>query len=299
MASKTYKHGLPFDTAMRDCLDEQIKERINRKFPSLIIVDGGQGQGKTTFLVHCIDYVNSKYKLGDCTLENKEHPQLAQGGKEFKKCFNLCKEKKLPILGYDEAGDFSRRGAITSFNWMLNRTFETFRSSGIIIFLCLPNFNILDNHLFDLEVPRVLLHMRDRQITINCGNYSAYSLYGMNWIRYWFEKLPKAIRYKCYDHVTPNFRGHFLNLSESRAEKLAKLSDSGKAKQDYLAEVRMNKWLNYEDLCQKLGRSRIWVVKEVNRLKIKPARLIMGKKYFDSITLNRLHEILDSRRGVR
>jgi len=211
-----YDHGEAFDKVLAENLDEQSKDRVGKDFPSLLLIDGGQGQGKTTLMTHVIDYVNKINGLPPASLKISEHPQVSMGGKEFIKHFNICRKQGLPIIGYDEAGDFSKRGSLTRFNAMLNRRFETIRSSNIIVVFCLPNFNVIDNNLFELQVIRGLLHLHSREITGNYGNYDAYSAYQMGWIRHWFDKLPKPRKHTCYDKSYPNFMGHFKNLDPVR-----------------------------------------------------------------------------------
>jgi len=270
-------------------------ERVKLDFPSLIILDGGQGQGKTTLMTHIINHYNKRRGLPRADLSKQHHPQIALGGKEFTKNFNVCKSEGLPVIGYDEAGDFSRRGSISRFNSMINRRFETFRSSNIIVILCLPNFNVLDMHLYDLQIPRILLHLRDRELTKNFGNYDGYSLYGMNWIRYWFDKLNKAIRYKCYDKVTPNFRGHFLDLAPEERKQLKALSDMGKDRESQKAEIKAEGLLSYIDLASKLGWSVSYTRQVIRKIRFKKTRTIGGVSYFHEDLVNRL---LDHKEGV-
>lgn len=288
-----YEGGLPFMKEVKNTLDEQI-DTVNKNFPSLIIVDGGQGQGKTTFAVHLADYINAKYNLPPIELKMSDHYQLAQGGKEFKRFYNVCKSRKLPVIIYDEAGDFGRRGSLTSFNFFLNRHFETFRSAKIIHILCLPNFNVLDNHLFDLQVPRVLFNLRDRKNRVNDGSYFAYSLYQMNWVRYWFEKLPKATRYSCYLKAYPNYRGHFHNLPEWREKLLAHLSDKGKDKQNELAEIKMDNLKDYQEIANEFGLSVIYIRMLVSKLKLK-GKLIGKKKFYDQNEIEKVRKKLEKR----
>ncbi len=274
-------------------IEAQLEKRININMPSLLILDGGQGQGKTTLMYHIISYINKLKGLPPPTLGVKDHPQIALGGKEFNKFFNICKAEKLPVIGYDEAGDFSRRGSISRFNAMINRRFETFRSSNIIVILCLPNFNILDNHLFDLQVPRLLLHLRDRELTQKWGHYEGYSLVAMNWIRFWYSKITPAIRYKCYSKVQPNFHGNFLDLPAEKREQLKKLSDFGKDRESQQAEIKAEGLLNYSDLAGKVGRSVVWTRYAIKRLKIKPARTINRFKYYSKETADLLVDHLE------
>lgn len=285
-----YDNGFPFVKELAINLDGQI-ERIGKHKPSLIIIDGGQGEGKTTLLTEMLDYVNSKHGLGPADLSLKHHPQIALGGKEFTKNFNTCKKEGLPIIGYDEAGDFTKRGSISSFNARLIRRFETFRSSNLIVVICLPNFGILDTHLFDLQILRGLIHLRDRGE--NYGNMYAYSGMESGWVRYWIEKLPKPLRYQAYMKCAYSFRGQFKNLPPKRAEQLARLSDFGKDREDFEAEVRFLGLLTYRDLATRLGMSIIWLRIAIGELNIHEERIIKKVKYFKKEVLDVLLDYRD------
>lgn len=288
-----YKHGLPFS----ECLAENLKDlnqRVKNKKASLILVDGGVGEGKTTLMVEIADYINSLHghPVIEIEVKNKKAgPQLSMGGSDFLKKLHECHEKQLVCIIYDEAGDFTKRGSLTKFNAMLNRTFDTFRGYRILVILGLPNFNILDNNLFDNQIPRLLLHCHSR--TIRSGSFSGYGLDEMNWIRFWMGKWPKH-RTKAYNNVTPNFRGHFLDISPKRSEELDTVSTTSKLSILKKSAVKIEGLLSYPEMATKLNRSVGWTRTAVNNLKIKPSRVIDRAKYFDSDVLNQLSEHLDN-----
>lgn len=292
-----YDYGLPFTKEVETNL-KQANDRVqNKGKASLWIIDGGVGEGKTTILTHALDLVNKFNGYGDISLKLNDHPQLALGGAKFVKQLGECHKLKLPCIGYDEAGDFSRRGSITRFNAMLNRTFETYRGFKILVIIALPNFNILDNQLFDNNIPRGLLHLFGR--TNHQGNFKAYSLVNMNWIRYWADKLPKGIKYKCYDKVVPNFNGHFLDLPPARARQLDTLSTKGKLEVLNKASAKLDGLLNYKQLAEKVGRSVEWTRRAVSSLNIKHVHLYNHSKYFSGATINRLMDHLDTKNGKK
>jgi hypothetical protein len=215
--------------------------------------------------------------------------QLALGGIQFLKNIRICFENKLPCVGYDEAGDFNRRGSLSNFNAMLNRTFETFRAFKCIVVLGLPNFNVLDNQLFDNQIPRMLLHLHDR--TQLYGNFKAFDLEGMNWLRYWMHKSP--IKSYAWQHVFPNFQGHFKDLSSERSAELDKLSTKNKLNILRKSEIKIEGLMSYADMATKLFKSISYVRQTCNNLEIKPQRIVEKIKYFDQDALNRLAEALD------
>lgn len=284
----TYANGLYFDNKLAENLDHLI-DRVAKNKASLIIISGGVGEGKTTLGVHVLDYINSKHDLPVISLEVKNSPQLGMGGLQFLKKLRICYERKLPGLGYDEAGDFSKRGSLTQFNAMINRTFDTFRAFKCIIVIILPNFNVLDQDLFDKKIPRLLIVCKNRTQTY--GNYSGYSLYRMELLKSYMKKF--KIKNYAYSKVRPNFRGHFKDITPERSKQLDKLSTGSKLSILRSSEVRIEGLLTYPELATKLFKSVSWVRHAVNNLKIKENRKIRKVKYFDKHALNLLAEHLD------
>lgn len=288
MKKFVYEHGLPFSKI----LGINIKDLLNRidiNKASLAIVDGGVGEGKTTLGTEVADFVNKENNLHPIKLEIKQHPQLAQGGEAFLKQLRICYEKNLPVIVYDEAGDFNRRGALTRFNAMINRTFETYRAFKILVILCLPSFGVLDNEIFLKGIPRLLLHLDKRNIEY--GYFRGYSLYRMMYIKDRMKKL--VVKNFAYDLVEPNFRGNFLDLEPHRIKQLDRLTTKGKIDALKKAEIKIEGLINYNDISQKVGRSVVWVRVACSRLRIKPKRLIHRIKYFDNEVINRLADFMD------
>jgi hypothetical protein len=215
-----YSNGLPFTNGIKDNVD-MAYDRLKRKKASMIILDGGPGEGKTTLATEIIDYLNAKEGVtGECI----GGVQFAKGGDDFLSKLPLCYEQGLHVLLYDEAGDFSRRGALTTFNSTLNQVFNVYRAFNIMVILVLPDFNSLDNSIFNNRLPRVLFHLSNRSMLV--GNVSIYGLTGMFYLKKYMAKLtvpPQA--FKIND---PNEWGNFHNLPAARAALLEKWSTGGK-----------------------------------------------------------------------
>lgn len=276
------------DSKLRENINDLV-DRVKKNKASLLIIDGGIGEGKTTLGVQIGDYINELFKFPETDIKKNE--QLAMGGEDFLKKLRICYNKKYPVLVYDEAGDFNRRGSLTRFNAMVNRTFETFRAFRIIVILCLPSFHVLDSDLFDKQIPRLLLHLRDR--TENQGKYTGYSLYRMRYIKRKMEKL--IVPNFAFNMVEPNFYGQFRDLSKKRSQQLDIVSTAGKMKTLIKAEIQVKGLYSYNQLAQKLGRSIVWVRNIIQQLKLKHTDIIQQAKYFDENVLNRLVEYRDSR----
>lgn len=279
-----YGHGKPFSETLDVSISDQIK-RIERNKASLLIIDGGVGEGKTTLAVEVADDINRRKGFPPIKYEE----QLAMGGSDFTKKLRLCYTKKLPCIIYDEAGDFNKRGALTRFNAMLNRTFETFRAFKIIVILVLPSFRVLDNDLFDKNIPRLLLHCQGR--SQKYGNFKGYGLYRMLYVKEKMKKL--TVKTFAYNLVEANFRGHFLDLSPERSKALDKFTIKGKIKELKNTEVKIDGLLTYQEVAQRLALSVNRTRTLVNELSIKPSRVIDRKKYFDNGVVDQIANYQD------
>jgi len=271
------KYKLPFTKELKDDLDS-LKLRIKNNKASLLIIDGAVGEGKTTLAVHCADYIN------DSPITFNQ--QLAMGGQDFQEKLQICHDSKLGVIIYDEAGDFDKRGSLTGFNKQLNRVFDTFRAYKILVILVLPNFNVLDNSLFDKQVPRVLLHCNKR--TNNFGKFKAYSLYRMYFLR---EKLSRmTVKPQAYSNTAPNYHGHFYDLFPDRSKELDKFSTSNKL--EILSDnVLKNRGLKTKkELAKQLNRSLEWVNKKLRIMKLKPSHKYKRTNYYDMIVFETLKE---------
>jgi len=267
-----YKHGLPFSEVLDTNIDAQ-KERINLNKASMIIIDGGQGEGKTTLAVHVAEYYQGK------KINLKE--QIALGGEDFQLKLRNALEKGYKVLIYDEAGDFASRNAMTSFNRMMNRVFETFRTYQILIIICLPSFQVLDKSLFNKQIPRLLLHCHSRGATY--GDYHAYSLNKMYWILYYMQKY--VVVSDAYKRQTPNFRGHFLPLPPIRQKELDKISTEAKISVLDKNVAMLNGWFTVRDMGKRTGFSNQKVRKTIKELGFEPTHKTNRNIWYYDITV--------------
>jgi hypothetical protein len=283
-----YKHGLPFGEKLAEELNDQIK-RVEGKKASLVAIDGGVGEGKTTLGIEILDYYNAKAGLQPVSLSKKEHPQLAHGGAQFLEKIAFCHRHGLPCVGYDESGDFNTRGAMSRFNQMLNRGFETFRGFRIKVVLMLPLFKTLDNSLLDKKIVRLLIHCHSRGELY--GEYQVYSLYRLYFVKRDMDKFP--VPDYAYTKNESNSRGQFLNLPPEREKLLDEISTSYKLKEAEMASIKMEGIVSYSDISKRMGKSVIWAKKIISDLKIKHVRIHKCAKYFPEETINILTDHLN------
>lgn len=263
-----------FDRELSKALQGQYERVVKKRFASMIIIDGGVGQGKTTLAIKCADVIN--YYAGKPPLDLETCDQLAMGGEEFMAKLLTCHNKKLPVVIYDEAGDFNRRGALSRFNAGLNRTFETFRGFQVIVILVLPSFSVLDNSIFDKNIPRLLIHCHGRK---TYGHGKAYSLPKMLFIRRQMEKL--AIKSLAYGNQTPNFHITYKDLEASRSKQLDKVSTASKIKELESQYKKVNNDLmSISDIAKHYSRTTSWASQRIKALGLSPESEVGRKKFF-------------------
>ena len=282
--------GLPFDTCLAKNISE-LNERVKSKKASLVVIEGKLGEGKTTLMVHLLDYINQLNNLPPIDLEGC---QMGMGGSDFQKKIRQCYDNSLPCIGYDESGDFSRRQALSKFNALMNRTFETFRVFKCLVIMALPTFASLDNSLMDKGIPRLMLRVKNR--TNHQGNYDGYSLYRMNLLRQKMNKV-NTIKQFVYPKVHPNFVGHFLNLSPERCALLDKVSTANKLETLRDSELKMDGLIGVPEIAVKLDRTDVWVYKAIRELHLKPDRVIHRKRYFNGNAFEAISRTLKQKRN--
>ena len=155
-----YNHGYPFSESLfTDVIKPCIKNL--KRHPSILVIDGTAGTGKTTLAVQLVDAINKQ----EMDLENGD--QLAFGGKDLIAKAEKVSEAGLKVIIFDEA-DIDKRGALSRFNLNLIGFFREYRSLSILIILIIQNVSWLDNRLFEMGVVDGLIHL-----------YSPTDLYGV------------------------------------------------------------------------------------------------------------------------
>jgi len=201
----------------RDCV--QLKKRMDSNMASCVIMDGLMGSGKTTLAVEFLEHFQG------CEIDY--HSQYAVGGDDFTKKLNRCIQKKLPVIIYDEAGDYNKFGTFTEFNKTLNEVFETFRAFKILIILVLPFFDDLPGSIFMKGVPRILYNCR-RKIGEPFGWVRTYNYYRMSHMRFTLKNKKIPVPQDIYRKVSPNYTTRFYDLPKSRSRELDKISTTQK-----------------------------------------------------------------------
>lgn len=278
-----YEHGAPISEIMCLELDDAKNRIMNERKASAILVDGGVGQGKTTLAVHLAEYYQDKPLVFD--------EQLAMGGKDFMEKMKVCYKKGHRVIIYDEAGDFSSKRSVTSFNHYLNRVFDVYRAFRILVIIVLPSFKHIDRGLLDKQIIRVLYHCQNRNKKY--GSIKAFDLWKMFFLKDRMNKL--VVTPSAYALEKPVYYGQFLDLKPERMKELDRYTVSGKM--DIVGDVQIKEegLISTDDIIKKLPepRTKRWLYGKLKELNIKPTKKYKRKNYYHHTIVQQLTEVMN------
>lgn len=264
-----------------------------RVFPGVVIVDGGQGTGKTTAVTNWLDYLNHLSGKGPVSLEPNYHPQIARGQKEFFTNLEECKRQKLPGLLYDEAGDYTRAGHNSRENRKLGEVFDQIRETRVIIFIVLPQQAVLPHSIFFDNKVQFIAHLSriedydelNKLVIYPWGDDSTGPRSG-NFLRNKSNTTPSAFVSFVYSNIRPDHHTYVrLGLTEDRANKLDALSSAGKSKLRIEAGLQAQGLISSNDLRQRFGLSVSQLKYMFNKNNIKPTQTVGVKNYYKDTVL--------------
>jgi hypothetical protein len=274
-----YSNGLPFNNALAENLDRIKYKILHDKEAGIVLIDGKVGMGKTNTGINALIYLQQ----GEIDLEN----QYACGGEVFLEKLEICHKLGYHYIIYDELSDLHKRGALSSFNKVLNRTFDTFRVYEILVIGILPRIDSLENEVFKTELPRLLIHINKKSQDAGYNSGKCYSLYRTNLIRERMEKLGKR-QTLAYKMVTPNFHFKSKVLPPERNKEITALALKYKKMIQSESSIKLSGHLNIKDLAHELNMGEMWVRVKIGLLKIKPIKVFKRKNYYDKDTVDLL-----------
>ncbi|RLC36717.1 hypothetical protein DRH27_04810 [Candidatus Falkowbacteria bacterium] len=221
-----YEHGLPFPQDLKKEVLEPLIRDLNRE-PSILVLDGTSGTGKTSLAVHLADCVNEMNGQLIVDLTPQNNIQLGHGGVDLTEMSEKASEAGFIVFIFDEA-DFEKKGTMTKYNRNLHKFFREYRQLKILIILVIQSVSWLDNDLHDGGLIKGLIHLHDP--TKNYTSYSVYDLENLSYLLDRMERLGRHKKRKAYTVVHGYKRGQFLDLSPERREQLRLLSTSFKKK---------------------------------------------------------------------
>jgi len=130
---------LSFEEGMGNLLDIiiNIQEKSDQDF--LILVGGGEGSGKSTFVLDCVDYIDDKRGM-ETPIDN-----IAFSIKAFARA--MAKAKKKEILDLDEGRELQSQLWQTKEQKEFKKAMTQVRKAGHIIFVSFPNPLSMTNYV--------------------------------------------------------------------------------------------------------------------------------------------------------
>jgi len=285
MNPNLYPNGTPFEAI--ELVEKNIDKLIirkNEKKPVFIIIDGSSSTGKTTIGTHLGDMINKKHGLGEIAL-TKDSPQLGTGSEDFINKLIPAGKKGLPVIMFDEGGEYNRRGWASRLNKIMDKVIDTFRAYNIIIIFILHDFTELPKHVWNVKIATALIHLKERK-GLHYGRSYWYDLKSMYYIIH--HRTKDVFPEESYDKVYPNFRTKFKDLSPERSHQLDILSTAHKQSSIENQQILLEGLSNYNQLSLQIGKSEAWVRKKVRELKIRPQRIHKKKNYYSQEAISRL-----------
>lgn len=272
-------------TRWLDDLNPSLKKTLNlfekrrkKSLPTIVIFDGPSGVGKTTCAVSCASYLNGGVIDFD--------KQIGFGFNDFERKVNICSDEKLKVCIYDEAGEFSRRGALSRLNARVNEFLDTYRAFNIIVFFCLPDASSLDSPTYKKLLVRAVIRIRR-------GLYDKVSE-GRLWMLKRYFRILEKIKYNpletylAYNSTPPNFHFRYSKLPKEIQTKLDTIGIKAKKSMLKARQQVSEGNITRIDIERELGKSRPWVYRAIKELGIKPMAKYNNVSYYEPSVIDKI-----------
>jgi len=223
--NKTYEFYQ--DNRLNKNLINKVKKSVQKRDKDrVIIVDGGEGNGKSTFAFQLALTLDDTFDLRNVCFNPQEFTRA------------ISQAKKYECIVFDEAfTGLSSRGALSEVNRMLVSLMMEIRQKNLFVIIVLPTFFLLDKYVA-LWRARDLFHIYERK-----GERGFWVYYNRNKKKLLYLKGKKEYT---YIGVKSNFRGRFIKKWVIDEEKylqrkmLALKSRDRRTKADKYMEQRNN-----------------------------------------------------------
>ena len=127
------KHLLTIDGYLKASFDHVKHDVKRRRFDCFTLVAGREGYGKTTLALQLALYCDPTFTVDRVVFNAEQFIEAVQ------------KATKYQSIVFDETvGSLSSRGSMSKVNMALIKVFSEMRSKHLFVFLCIPNFFIMD-----------------------------------------------------------------------------------------------------------------------------------------------------------
>jgi hypothetical protein len=190
---------------MKHNLDEKVIKQLQTKDKDcVIVVDGKEGSGKSTFAMQIGAYVDNSLDLS----------RIVFSPDDFREA--ILKAKKGQCIIYDEAfTGFSSRNSLSPVNKVLVSLAMQMRQKNLFVIIVLPTIFLLDKYMAIFRT-KALIHVYESK-----GRRGYFKLYNSKKKQYLILMGQKTMRYN-HKGLYTNFRGRFYGkfaLGDEEVEK--------------------------------------------------------------------------------
>lgn len=187
-------------------LDEKIIPDLQKKDKdAFLVIDGGEGKGKSTLGFQIGKYVDNSLDLS----------RVCFTAEDFREA--VLKAKKGQCIVYDEAfTGLSSRSSLSMINKVLISLSMQMRQKNLLVIIILPTFFLLDKYIA-LFRARALIHVFESK-----GRRGYFRVYNNRNKKYLYLAGQKTYSYK-HKYVNTNFKGRFYGkfaLGDEKVEEL-------------------------------------------------------------------------------
>jgi hypothetical protein len=174
----------------------------------------------------------------------------------------------------------------------MNRFFDTYRQYKIIAILCLPVFFNLDHSMFQNKSVQMLINLHGKDVGNGDTRFRIYDRGGVNWLLY-RAKIEKIDKTSIYIRQHPMFRGTILKLPPEDDAKLKGISMKGKKAILSKSMLDLSGLIDAQSIAGRTGRSVSNVHRHLKANKIKPAKVINKRRYYDKLVAEGLISVIN------
>ena len=277
-----YDNGTPFSIPEKIYgFIEGALLNVKSNIPAVIVIDGGQGSGKTTLAVQLGDIANHLIGKPLIDLTEKDNVQYGLGATQFLEKLPKSSSAGYKLNIYDEGGDYSRKGALSRFNKSLDQAMATVREFGSVIIIVVHDVARLPSEMFTKQIVTCLIHCKQRSPGSSFSTAEVYSYINLCYV---LDNKKKVVvpewAYKGCD-----FHFRFKDLSPERSKQLSILC-SGKKRELWAdTNIKTKGYMSYQDIANTLGRKDITIRKLISDMKIKPETVFKKKNYYSPMVV--------------
>lgn len=234
-------NGYPYSNPLPEWLDYAQNLVLKQGKATLIFVDGGLGEGKSSMAAQMVRQL-------DPGLDGSKESYLLRyhlGGQALLNNFNKAYEAGCKAVIFDESGiDMNSRRAMSGMNMRLLELFQIYRAYKIVVIMVLPTIKIIDSQIFDYGIHRFTVNVH----SLKRGEYNRFTVFDREASIHLYHNLKKYrdIR-RAYRTPFSNFDGMCKPLPLEHQKVLDSLGME--AKKDRTSKLQTPEGVTLKEVC--------------------------------------------------